>query len=45
MLLENERIQEVDINGGDNSWRTQSLNEYFIGFNERAIRFAGNIDV
>lgn len=31
-LLENERIQEVDINGGDNSWRTQSLNEYFIDF-------------
>lgn len=34
MLLENERIQEVDINGGDNTWRTQSLNEYFIGFNK-----------
>ncbi|QZE15654.1 efflux RND transporter permease subunit [Halosquirtibacter laminarini] len=32
-LLENERIQEVDINGGDNSWRTHSLNEYFIDFN------------
>ncbi len=31
-LLENDRIQEVDINGGDN-YRSQSLNEYFIDFN------------
>jgi multidrug efflux pump subunit AcrB len=32
-LLENERIQEVDINGGSSSSRTQTLNEYFIDFN------------
>ncbi len=33
-LLENERIQEVGIEGGDNSWRNQPLNEYYIDFNQ-----------
>ncbi|HYQ55884.1 MAG TPA: efflux RND transporter permease subunit, partial [Draconibacterium sp.] len=38
-LLANERIPEVDINGGDNSYQTQSLNEYFIDFNREQFGF------